>query len=221
MKKKMYQNVVANHLREHSSIYVFVIVLFLMGVIFGAIVVNSLSISQKEDLFQYLSQFFLQLKEGKITESNDLFFQSFFHNTKFLWLMWILGISVIGLPIILVLLFIKGLVVGFTVGFLVNQMKWNGFLLSFVAVLPQNLIIIPIFIMGCVLSISFSIKMIQRQLMKQMTQPFSVLFGRYTFIFLMVTVFLGVAASIEAFISPHLMEAVIQTIFMNPINILK
>lgn len=217
----MYQNVVANHLREHSSIYVFVIVLFLMGVIFGAIVVNSLSISQKEDLFQYLSQFFLQLKEGKITESNDLFFQSFFHNTKFLWLMWILGISVIGLPIILVLLFIKGLVVGFTVGFLVNQMKWNGFLLSFVAVLPQNLIIIPIFIMGCVLSISFSIKMIQRQLMKQMTQPFSVLFGRYTFIFLMVTVFLGVAASIEAFISPHLMEAVIQTIFMNPINILK
>lgn len=212
MKNKMYQNMVAAHLREHSSIYVFVIVLFLMGVIFGAIVVNSLSFSQKDDLFQYLSQFFVQLKEGKIAAANDLFFQSFLHNSKFLWLMWILGISVIGLPIILVLLFIKGLVVGFTVGFLVNQMKWNGFLLSFVAVLPQNLFIIPIFIFGCVLSISFSIKMIQRQFIKQMSYSFLALLGRYTFLFIIVTFFLAVAASIEAFLSPHLMEAVIQSI---------
>lgn len=47
----------AVHLREHASLYVFVIVLFLMGVIFGAIVVNSLSFSQKQDLYYYLTQF--------------------------------------------------------------------------------------------------------------------------------------------------------------------
>ena len=65
MKKKMYQNIVATHFREHSSIYLFVIVLFLMGVIFGAVVVNSLSFTQKEDLFYYLSQFFGQVSNGK------------------------------------------------------------------------------------------------------------------------------------------------------------
>ena len=53
------------HLREHSSIYLFVIVLFLMGVIFGAVVVNSLSFTQKEDLFYYLSQFFGQVSKEK------------------------------------------------------------------------------------------------------------------------------------------------------------
>ncbi|KPC99389.1 Stage II sporulation protein M [Geobacillus sp. BCO2] len=36
------KSAVAVHWREHASLYVFVIVLFLMGVIFGAIVVNSL-----------------------------------------------------------------------------------------------------------------------------------------------------------------------------------
>ena len=56
MKKKKYQDIVINHFREHSSIYLFVVVLFLMGVIFGAIVVNSLSLTQKEDLFYYLSR---------------------------------------------------------------------------------------------------------------------------------------------------------------------
>ena len=47
----------------------------------------------------------------------------------------------------------KGMVVGFTVGFLVNQMGWNGFLLSFVSVLPQNFIIIPVFIVTATLSV--------------------------------------------------------------------
>ena len=149
MKKKMYQNIVAMHVREHSSIYLFVIVLFLMGVIFGAVVVNSLSFTQKEDLYYYLSQFFGQVSTGKMVTANDLFMQSLFHNSKFIGLMGLLGISIIGLPIILIFLFMKGMVVGFTVGFLVNQMGWNGFLLSFVSVLPQNFIIIPDFYCDC------------------------------------------------------------------------
>ncbi|MFE8702597.1 stage II sporulation protein M [Cytobacillus sp. FJAT-54145] len=212
MKNRMYQNVLTNHIREHSSIYLFVIVLFMMGVIFGAIVVNSLSFTQKEDLFYYLSQFFGQVSDGKVAASKDLFFQSFFHNSKFIGLMWILGISIIGLPIILILLFIKGMVVGFTVGFLVNQMQWDGFLLSFVSVLPQNFIIIPVFIVTATLSVSFSLKMIRRQFMKKMGQPLMPLLGRYMTVFLAALLLLMIAASIEAYVSPILMKAVVNTI---------
>ena len=79
--------------------------------------------------------------------------QSLFHNSKFIGLMGSWDISIIGLPIILNLLFMKGMVVGFTVGFLVNQMGWNGFILSFVSVLPQNFIIIPIFIVTVTLAV--------------------------------------------------------------------
>ncbi len=212
MRKKMYQDVVAIHFREHSSIYLFVIVLFLMGVIFGAIVVNSLSFTQKEDLFYYLSQFFGQVSNEQIAGSSDLFKQSFFHNIKFIGLMGILGISIIGLPVILILLFMKGMVVGFTVGFLVNQMGWDGFLLSFVSVLPQNLMIIPIFIIAATLSISFSLKMISRQFMKRGGQPMTPVIGRYMATFAIAILFLCVAAGIEAFISPALMKSVLQSL---------
>lgn len=212
MKKRMYQDIVANHFREHSSIYLFVIVLFLMGVIFGAIVVNSLSFNQKEDLFYYLSQFFGQVSTGKVAASNDILLQSFFHNSKFVGLMWILGISIIGLPVILVLLFIKGMVVGFTVGFLVNQMQWDGFLLSFVSILPQNLIIIPIFIFGATLSVAFSLKMIRKQFMKKLGQPIFPLLGRYALAFLGALFLLVAAASIEAYVSPALMKLVVNAV---------
>lgn len=213
MKKKMYQNIVAMHVREHSSIYLFVIVLFLMGVIFGAVVVNSLSFNQKEDLYYYLSQFFGQVSTGKMVTSNDLFMQSLFHNSKFIGLMGLLGISIIGLPIILIFLFMKGMVVGFTVGFLVNQMGWNGFLLSFVSVLPQNFIIIPIFIVTATLSVSISLKMIRRQFMKKMTEPILPMLGKYVVCFIVAGMFLAVAAGIEAYLSPSLMKAVLHSVY--------
>jgi stage II sporulation protein M len=213
MKKKMYQSVVATHFREHSSIYLFVVVLFLMGVIFGAIVVNSLTFSQREDLAYYLSQFFGEVSNGKVAASKDVFAQSLFDNSKFIGMMGILGISIIGLPVILIVLFMKGLVIGFTVGFLVNQMGWNGFLLSFVSVLPQNFIIIPVFIITATVAVSISLKMIRRQFMKKISEPILPLLGRYALVFVVAGLFLVIAALFEAYISPSLMKTVIETVY--------
>ena len=211
MKKRLYQSDAASYFREHSSIFFFIVVLFLMGVIFGAIVVNSMSITQKEDLFYYLSQFFGQVSSGREGEDNDLFLQSFFHNSKFIGLMWILGISIIGLPVILILLFIKGMVVGFTVGFLVSQMGWQGFMLAFVSILPQNLIIIPVFIMMAALSVIFSLRMIKKQFMKKYAQPILPFFKGYIFTLFVAVIFIVAASGIEAYLSPWLMKTVISS----------
>ncbi|WHY84518.1 stage II sporulation protein M [Neobacillus novalis] len=211
MKKRLYQSNAASYFREHSSIFLFIVVLFLMGVIFGAIVVNSMSITQKEDLFYYLSQFFGQVSDGKVTEDNDLFLQSFLHNSKFIGLIWVLGISIIGLPVILILLFIKGMVVGFTVGFLVSQMGWNGFMLAFVSILPQNLIIIPVFILMAAFSVIFSMRMIKQQFMKKYAQPILPFFKGYILTIIVAVIFISAASGIEAYLSPWLMKTIIST----------
>lgn len=57
MRKISYKDMFLRHVKDHLSLYIFVSVLFFMGVIFGAIIVNSMTISQKEDLYYYLSQF--------------------------------------------------------------------------------------------------------------------------------------------------------------------
>ncbi|MEH7111784.1 stage II sporulation protein M [Neobacillus niacini] len=206
MKKRLYQSDAASYFREHSSIFLFIVILFLMGVIFGAIVVNSMSITQKEDLFYYLSQFFGQIQNGKVAENNDLFAQSFLHNSKFIGLIWILGISIIGLPVILIVLFIKGLVVGFTVGFLVSQLGIKGFLLAFVSILPQNLIIIPVFIMMATLSVIFSLRMIKKQFFKKSGQPILPFFKNYILTFIIAVVLISAASGVEAYVSPWLMK---------------
>ncbi|MGG3913547.1 stage II sporulation protein M [Bacillus sp. es.034] len=213
MRKKISNsNPLVQHVQAHSSIYLFIITLFLMGIIFGAIVVNSLSFAQKEDLYFYLSKFFSEMEDGSMTSAEELFRQSFLHNVKYLGLMWLLGISIIGLPLIFVLLFMKGVVVGFSVGFLVNQMGWSGFLLSFVSVLPQNIIIIPAFIFIGAISANFSLTLIRKIFMRQTSSmqfqmiPF---LSRYVIFMVVAIGIVTVAASIEAYLSPALMEAVI------------
>ncbi len=186
-----------------------------MGVIFGAIVVNSLSFAQKEDLYLYLGKFFTEIEGGRMTSSEDMFRQSFLHNVKSLGILWLLGISIIGLPLIFVLVFMKGVVVGFSVGFLVNQMGWSGFLLSFVSILPQNIIIIPAFIFIGAVSASFSITLIRKIFMRGQTSmqlPMIPFFSRYVVFLVAAIAVITVAAGVEAYLSPSLMETVISKI---------
>ncbi len=212
MRRKMMNSRYVQHVREHSSIYLFTTVLFLMGVIFGAIVVNSLNVEQKQGLYFYLNRFFGQVSQGQFSNHHEMFQQSFLHNVKYLGLIWILGISIIGLPLVLILLFLKGMVVGFTVGFLVNQMGLNGFLLSSVSVLPQNLFLIPAFIILSTLSIAFSLKLVRQQFLKRSKESISAAFLRYSLSIIGILLFITLASSFEAYASPPLMKSVMSFI---------
>lgn len=104
------------------------IILFLTGITFGAFIVNSMHFVQKQDLFFLFRKIFF----GEFVTENsinrlEILKGSFLYHVKYLLLIFILGLSVIGLPIVWILLFLKGLVVGFTVGFLVNQLGIKGF----------------------------------------------------------------------------------------------
>ncbi|MED4070441.1 stage II sporulation protein M [Priestia endophytica] len=205
MNKQRVQELLFYHIQKHSSVYLFVTVLFFIGVVFGAVVVNSLNLGQKEDLFYYLDRFFGQVTKGEVANSADILKQSFWHNIKYLGFIWILGISVIGLPVVLVLLFLKGIVIGFTVGFLVNQMGFHGFLLSFVSVFPQNLFLIPLFIVVSTLSLSFSLKLM-KQFVRSGSETMVAAFIRYSTVILLILAVVTLSSTLEAYASPFLMK---------------
>ncbi|MFS3928811.1 stage II sporulation protein M [Priestia flexa] len=212
MRKMWVKRAYTQHLRDNSSIYLFVTVLFLMGIIFGAIVVNSLTVDQKEDLYFYLNRFFGLVKTGEVATSTEMFQQSFFHNVKYLGLIWILGIAIIGLPVVLILLFIKGMVIGFTVGFLVNRMGLSGFALSFVSVMPQNIFLIPAFLILTTASVAFSLKLIRQQFFKGAKEQVAASFFRYSGILVGVFVLIACASLIEGYVSPKLMKTMMSLV---------
>ncbi|RKD25631.1 stage II sporulation protein M [Ammoniphilus oxalaticus] len=196
-----------HHLKENLSLYLFIIVLFTMGVSFGAILVNSLATNQKQDLMGYLTQFFSELHSGLKVNPTAAFQQSLGDHLKYIGLIWMLGLSIIGLPIILIMVFLKGLVVGFTVGFLAHQWHWSGLMMAGLSVLPQNLLVIPVIIIMGTAGVSFSLRLIRSRFMRrgEHIYPF---FLRYTLLVVLLGFILSVASLFETFVSPLLMKQI-------------
>lgn len=213
----------SRYMRDHMSLFVFITVLFIIGVMFGAIVVGALAKEQVDSLQSAMKSFFsaLSLPDSGITPS-EITWHSVAGFLKTTVLMWILGLSIIGLPIIVVLIFVRGFMVGFTVGVVVSQFKGQGILFVIAAILPQNLIYIPALLVCGVAGISFSLKLVQsrfthnQQYVHQQRATAGTMLYRsflsYTGLVAAVAVAMVLAAFVEGYLSPVLMKAMVPTL---------
>ncbi|TGB04459.1 stage II sporulation protein M [Halobacillus salinus] len=206
-------NLAKRDMQSHMNIFVFIFVLFIMGMIFGAVIVNSMNFVQKQDLFFYLKQFFEQSVNTEGVSKATLWKDSMLYHTKYMLLLFLLGISVIGMPIITVLLFIKGLVVGFSVGFLVNQMGWYGLFISSASIAPQNVIIIPVYLLAGSLALIFSLTLCKQLFVKRVHQPILQGLVRYSLMFGVLLLILMISSTIEVFFSNTMLEYVLRWIY--------
>lgn len=211
----MFQNkmLIVDHVKKYATIYLFMLVLFLTGVIFGAVIVNSMGVVQKQDLVFYLEQFFEKIAGSQEIENGEILKNSFSYHAKYLLLLFILGLSVIGLPIVWILLFVKGLVVGFSVGFIVNQFGIKGLLLASLSIAPQNLVVIPIYLVAGSLSMIFSLTLLNKLFSRRMSRPILQPLSKYAIAFTLLLAGALLAALMEAYVSNEAMEALIRTLY--------
>lgn len=193
------------YLQDNLPLYIFVSVLFMMGVVFGALMVNSLTLEQRQDMASYLGGFFQTMDQGLEETSQLSFLEIFAAQFKWILFIWLFGLSVIGLPLILILDFLKGVLIGFSIGYLVGQLSWKGLFFAFVSIAPQNLILIPVILISSVTAISFSIYMIRNKILqrsKNEPQPFK----SYVTVHLSLLGLIVGAVVIEAFLTPLFMK---------------
>ncbi|QXE00336.1 stage II sporulation protein M [Terribacillus sp. DMT04] len=206
---KQREFILLSHVRQHATSYLFMLVLFLIGIVFGAIVVNSMNFTQKEDLFYYLERFFSQLQQGQTMSKQEILQSSFLSHIKFLLFLYVLGLSIIGIPIIWMLLFSKGLMMGFSVGFLVNQLGWKGLMLAAAAVAPQNLIVIPLYLIAGTSAMLFSVTLLRKLIAKRSPLSLRRYFIQYSVIFLILLGSSFAASMLETFLSNPLLSLLV------------
>ncbi len=190
-------------IKNQLSLYVFVSVLFVVGAIFGALMVNALTLEQQQELAQDVDQYLQLMNDGAGIGEAHSFWERFFFHSKWLLVLWVLGITVVGIPGVLALNFLKGALVGFSVGTLINQYAWKGVLFSLVSIAPQNLIAVPAIIITSAAAISFSIFVIKNRLLRQ-TGELAPQLGSFTSTAMLMLILFAGAALLEAYISPTL-----------------
>ncbi|WP_370636365.1 stage II sporulation protein M [Cohnella sp. CFH 77786] len=193
--------------RENVNLYLFVGVLLVVGAVFGALLVHALTFEQQQELAEHLGHYMNTLEDPGSSNPADAFGSSFLFYAKWLLLIWLLGISVIGLPLVLVLDFLKGVLIGFAVGLLVHQYAWQGVLVSLAAVAPQNALVVPALMIASVSAARFAYFVVRERLFRRkgrLLPPFLA----HTAAAALMLVMLGLASLYEAYVSPLLLERV-------------
>ena len=157
----------SKHFSQHITLYFIIILCFSIGIASGAFCVKALSETQKGQLVDYLVSTFKTLVEGGAINNTQIFWSSLVNSLKTVFVIWVLSLLMFTFPFILIVIGIRGFVLGFTIGFLVENLGYRGILFSVVSILPQNIIIIPMLIIFSAISISYSIESLKRRKLKR------------------------------------------------------
>ena len=102
---------VKNNLREYSI----VLLLFLIGLIFGIIFINNSSQNQVEDITTYLNEFVSSLKANAQIDKGVLLKDCLISNFLLVIALWFVGSTVIGIPIVYGIIIYRGFCLGYTI----------------------------------------------------------------------------------------------------------
>ncbi|NLG87464.1 MAG: stage II sporulation protein M [Firmicutes bacterium] len=195
-----------HHIRANLSIYFFVVLLFLTGVVFGALAVRTLATDQKTELITYLQIFIADIASEELLTGTDLLLPILWANIKTAILIWLGGLTVIGLPLSLVLIFTKGFSSGFTVAFLVDEVKWRGFILAATAILPHSFFSIPALLFLSVGAVCFTFCVLRQRFFKHQGFLEAIPFWNYTLFILYASLTMVLASLVETYITPVLVK---------------
>jgi len=199
---------ISGYFKANIVAYFFIILIFIIGVVVGALAVKTLPDEQKIQLIGYLHIFFTGLTQegGLNTTSENMITSVMFTNGKTILLMWILGFTIVGIPFVLLILFIRGFIIGFTVGFLVNEYVMRGLLFALASVLPHNFFAIPAILVMGVSATRFSLMLVRRKTYSNINLWYEA--AGYSIISIAMLVVVLFAALLEVYISPVFMKLV-------------
>ena len=130
---------VAGHIRENPILYLAVLFFFAIGLAAGIYTIAQFPEARFNQVGEYLNSFFAVLK----TEQPDIgaiLLQSLCNNFKLICFIAFCGFSLYCIPITLLLMSVKGFMVGFTLTAMILQFGFLGFLVCLLCIIPPNVI---------------------------------------------------------------------------------
>ncbi len=193
------------HIRNNFLKYLVLIIIFVLGIVAGQVKSGSLGEETKGYLLTLLDQ--LIDHGASYKQGGNLFISAAGSQIKSVALMWFLGLTVVGVPLILGLIFVRAFSLGFTLGFLVQEKGSLGIVVILTSILPQNLIYVPFLLIGAVLCVNFSLFLVQGRFLArtELWQNFVL----YTLAMIGITLILLLGAAAESYLSPWLLTLVL------------
>lgn len=180
--------------------------MFIIGISLGAITVNGIDETAKNDVKTYVEGF-IDLTMGESLQTSNILKQSIRFNLYYTALVFFSGLIYIGIIIIPILIGFRGFCIGFTIAFLTDTLGRQGLLLSIASILPQNIIYIPILIVLSVISINYSLFTLRNKYIKKSsTDPRQL--APYAFSVLIIFLVILAGCIVESYVTTHIVKLI-------------
>ncbi len=200
------QSFMWDKLKSHLHIWSFLLAVVACGLIFGGIVAGITSPHDKMVITGALSNLLSTMHQGHLVSPHTLWIERMMSDGRLLAIIWILGLSIIGLPLIPVVIFLRSFSVGFSIGFTVLAFGWRGVWFSATGIFPHQLVSFVALALAGGLAIRFSAHILRQSVpLQRLLQNVIV----YTGVFCLLVIPLAVGAAMQAFWSPMLISSIL------------
>lgn len=198
-----------NRISYNKKIMLFLTILTIIGIITGAFLIAILNVSDKNLIKEYIQTFIDNINSFNYIES--------LKNSLIISLIltigiWILGISVIGLLFVILIIFWKSFVLGFTISSFIITYNLKGLMLSFVYIFPSFIINLLVLMYLGSYSIKFSLIIIKSIVSKKKLE-LSKLMHKYLIVLILTLIINLLTSLFEVFITPILLKGVATFLF--------
>lgn len=181
------------------TLFITVIVFTLLGMLFPAII----SKENQKLVHNSLYNFFLTISNGKLNYQNALF-TSLTNNIILDGLIWSLGISIIGIPIIIFALMSRSFILGFSLTSVITTYGFKGVILAIIYIIPHIINLFITFIVSYY-AVSFSL-MLFNNLFRKKEYNRREIVKRYLKILAVSLIMLIFSSIIEVYVVPNILK---------------
>lgn len=193
------------HIHRNLFLYVISLLFLCIGIVLGIYTVKYMGEIEKNTLVSYFLEFTKGIDLTKI-DKKHIFLQAVKNNVPIIICIWFLGLSMLGIPIILIVDLIKGFTIGFTTSFVINGLGTKGVLVNILAIFPQNIIYIPCIVIASVTAMEFSLMLLKHNEFKTLKSNSLIRLVPYSTIFLLLLGLMLIGFLLEGYISPNMLN---------------
>lgn len=207
MRYSYYKDTLKNYVKNNYKEYLLVCFLLLIGVFVGVMIINNCKDAQLTEITSYIKDFITKYKEIENINISSLIIDSIKKNLLFAIVLWVAGTTVIGMLIVLIMILLRGIILGFTVSSITIALGFfKGTVFTISSILLQNLLYIP-----AILTIGVSsIKLYKSIIKDKRRENIKIEIIRHTIISFFMVILIVISVFIESFISIKLLKNIIK-----------
>ncbi len=184
-----------------------IFVVSIVGLIAGALFFHILNNVDKESVINSINSF----KDNVV--NNDLNYlltlkSSLITSILTILIIWFLGVSVIGLPIIMFIYFVKVFAIGFTISSITYIFKLKGIIYAFIYMFPHNILNILIYAFISIYSIIYSYRL-SNSFFKSEKIDLKLIMDKHKYVLLVSLIGVIITSLYGTFIMPYLFKVVL------------